>query len=202
MSFLFSLPSLSVAATRQSAEQVLENEPPEIVNRLEADRMLVLENIGGSDKESFVVAYVIFERPLEEVLTLLRQAERQVEYRPELAGVKTLETLKDGRVDEQRIRFLFTNLVYRVRYHEYPDTGRLEWKLDPRFENDLARFEGYWEFSTYAAEPNRTLARFGSLVDVGPAVPKFIQRGMSRKTVLRYLRNTRRWIDSNGKWRP
>jgi hypothetical protein len=202
VSVLISLTSLSAAAARQSAEEILAGEPPEIVTRLEADRMLVLEDIGGSGAESFVVAYVIFERPFEDVLRLLRQAERQMEYRPELAGVKTLETFDDGRVDEQRLRILFADLVYRVRYREDPATGRLEWKLDPRFENDLDRFEGFWELATYAAEPNRTLARFGSRVDIGPAVPDFIQRGMSRKTVLRYLRNTRRWIDSNGEWRP
>jgi len=33
-------------------------------------------------------------------------------------------------------------------------------------------------------------------------VPRFVQSGMSRKTVLRYVQNVQRWIDSDGRWRP
>lgn len=186
----------------RSAESVLAGEPPELVERLMEKRLLVLEE-AGKDRESFVIAYVVFERSVRDVVGLLRQADRQVEYRPELDRVETIRTFENGRIDEQQIRIMFTKLVYRVRYRDVADTeGRLEWTLDRDFDNDLGHFEGFWELYAFEGHPNRTLARFGSMVDVGPAVPRFIQKSMSRKTVLRYLGNARSWIDSDGEWRP
>ncbi len=194
--------ALASLGAGRSAEEVLENEPPELAARLDSEGLVVLEDVGGSGAESFIVAYVVFEQPHGEVVRLLRQAERQPEYRTELDRVATVERFEGGRIDEQRVRIMFTELVYRLRYDESPDARRFEWKLDPDFDNDMQTMEGFWEFLPYESDPSRTLARFGSNVDVGPAVPRFIQKGLSRRTVIRYLRNCRQWIDSRGEWRP
>ncbi len=189
-------------AELRDAKQILASEPPELVERLFAEELLVLED-ASKGRESFIIAYVIFEKPVAEIVDLLRQASRQTEYRPELDHVETVRVLEDGRIDEQRIRIMFTKLVYRVRYLDKADTeGRLEWKLDPDFDNDLGNFEGFWELFPFAGDTSRTLARFGSNVNVGPMVPRFVQRGMSRKTVMTYLENCRKWINSGGEWRP
>jgi len=37
---------------------------------------------------------------------------------------------------------------------------------------------------------------------VGRAVPRMLQDALSRKTVLRTVENTRKWVDSDGRWRP
>jgi hypothetical protein len=200
--FVLATGALLGTGAGRSAEQVLAGEPAELVTALEKQKVLVVEDVGGDGARSFVVAWVIFERSPDQVLARLREAERQPEYRPELGGVETVERFENGRVDEQRLRILFTEFVYRLRYTEEPATGRLEWKLDPRFENDLRAMEGFWELYSYSSNPERTLARFGSNVDVGPAVPRFVQKGLSRNTVLRYVKNTRRWVDSDGSWRP
>jgi hypothetical protein len=194
--------SLCLLGAQPSAEQVLTNEPADLAKRLDREKLIVLEDVSSGGSESFVIAYLIFERRREEVIELLRLAERQTEYRPELDSVKTVRKLENGRIDEQHLRILFTEIVYRLRYVDVPGSNRFDWKLDPDFDNDLRRMEGFWELSAYHSDPNRTLARFGSNVDVGPAVPRVIQKGMSRRTVLRYLENCRRWIDSNGEWRP
>lgn len=194
--------ALMTSGGRPAADALLAAEPPELVERLREERVLVLEEIGGEGPESFIVAYVLFERGPEEVAALLRQAERQPEYRPELSEVRTVRELPDGRVDEQRIRILFSEMVYRLRYREDPASGRMEWRLDPDFDNDLRRMRGFWELYAFEGSPDRTLGRFGSDVDVGRMVPGFLQRGLSRKAVLDYLRNCRRWIDSDGEWRP
>lgn len=194
--------AIPAAGAGESAEGVLEREPPELVERLMDQRLLVFEDAGKS-RDSFVIAFVMFESSVQDVVGLLRQASRQTEYRTELDSVETIRTFENGRIDEQRIRIMFTDLIYRLRYRDVAETeGRLEWALDPDFDNDMSQFEGFWEFHPFAQEPNRTLARFGSNVDVGPAVPRFIQKSMSRKTVVSYLENCRRWIDSGGEWRP
>jgi hypothetical protein len=187
---------------RHTAESVLEREPPELVARLLKERLVVLEDVHGDGSESFIISYVIFERSRSEVVDLMKQAERQPEYRPELKSVKTVERFEGGRVDEQSMKIMFRKMVYRLRYQRDAETGRLEWKLDPSFDNDLRRLEGFWELYEFVETRERTLGRFGSRVDVGRSVPRFIQKGMSRKTVLRYVDNCRMWIDSDGKWRP
>lgn len=194
--------AIPVFGAGEHAEAVLEGEPAEVVERLMEQGYVVLEET-GSDSESYIVAWVLFERPVQQVVALLRQAARQTEYRTELDHVETIRTFENGRIDEQRIRIMFTTFVYRLRYHDVADTeGKLEWALDPDFDNDMRVVAGFWEFHPFEHEPNRTLARFGSNVNVGPAVPRFIQKRISRKTVLRYLKNSRRWIDSGGEWRP
>lgn len=190
-----------VVGARPSAESLLAGQPPEFVTRLEDDRVLVLEDVGGGE-QSFIIAYVLFERSRDQVVGLLKQASRQSEYRPELRNVKTVRTLPNGRVDEQQLKVLFKKFTYRLRYQDDADTGRITWALDPEFDNDLARMDGFWELYGFEAGPERTLGRFGSNVEVGGGVPKFVQKGMSRKTVLRYVRNFRHWIDSDGEWRP
>ncbi len=191
----------AMGGARPSAESVLSGEPPELVSRLQDERVLVLEDVGESE-QSFIVAYVLFERSREHVVGLLRQASRQSEYRPELNKVRTIRTLPDGRIDEQELKILFRKLTYRLRYQDDPTSERITWELDPDFDNDLARMDGFWELYGFADSPQRTLGRFGSNVEVGAGVPKFVQKGMSRKTVLRYVRNFREWIDSDGEWRP
>ncbi|MEN8161643.1 MAG: hypothetical protein ABFS41_16355, partial [Myxococcota bacterium] len=59
---------------------------------------------------------------------------------------------------------------------------------------------GYWEL--HELEGGRTLARFGTRVNVSAAVPGFLQNGITRKNVPESLDNTRQWIDSGGRWRP
>lgn len=187
------------AADARTAEQVLAAEPPELAERLRRERMLVLEDVGGG-QDSFIVAFVLFAQPRARVTGLLEQAERQPEYRPELKSVRTIERTPDTRVDEQRLTILFQEFVYRLRYTRDADSGRLAWALDPAFDNDLRQVEGFWEL--YEGQDGTTLGRFGSRVDVGPAVPAFVQKTLSRQTVLRYVENARRWVDSEGRWRP
>ena len=196
---------LIVAATlglgaQPSAEAVLGAEAPDIATRIEKERVVLLQQ--GGDADGTVVALVLFNKPQSRVAALLREAERQPEYRPELVTVRTVQQLPDGRIDEQRIKILFTELVYRLRYHEDSGTGQLTWRLDDSFDNAIARMQGFWELHDFDHGSERTLGRFGSDVDVGSGVPRFVQNGMSRKKVLQYIQNVRRWVDSDGRWRP
>ena len=81
--------------------------------RLDSEKLIVLEDVSSGGSESFVIAYLIFDRRREDVMELLRLAERQTEYRPELDSVKTVRKLENGRIDEQHLRILFTEIVYR-----------------------------------------------------------------------------------------
>lgn len=201
---VLALAAATVVATDAwpSAEEILAASTPEIRQKLGDQRVVMLEEVGGDGRASFLVALVAFDRPRARVLELLKEAERQPEYRPELVEVQTVQTLPNGRIDEQRIKILFLKLRYRLRYREDTETGRLSWNLDEAFDNEIAVMDGFWELHAFEGEPGRTLGRFGSKVDVGKGVPSFVQKGMSRKTVVRYLLNLRQWVDSDGTWRP
>ena len=49
-----------------------------------------------------------------------------------------------------------------------PDVGRVEWRLDPEADNDIASTEGYWELVPIDAG-ERTLIRYLALAEVGYA---------------------------------
>jgi hypothetical protein len=183
-----------------TAESILAQAPPELVERLFEKKMLLVEVTKNEGEGTLFVAYVLFEQPRRRVVQLLTQPGRQKEYRPELRHLEVVETGPDTRVDEHRLKIMFTNVVYRLRVRRDRATERLSWHLDPSFDNDLRRMEGFWEL--HEPGEDRTQGRFGAIVDVGRAVPRVLQDALSRKTVRRTVENTRKWVDSDGRWRP
>ena len=190
----------ALAEAEPSAEALLAAAPSGLRSKLESERVVVLDATSEPDLAGFVVALAIFSRPRRDVVELVSQSARQTEYRPELESVAVISDGANERVDEHRLRILFKEVVYRLRYQRDPQTDRIAWMLDPRFDNDLHRLDGFWEF--YDLPGERTLGRFGSHVDVGPAFPDFVQKRLSRQTVIRTVENCRQWVDAHGEWRP
>jgi hypothetical protein len=188
------------AAAPPTAESVLAQEPPELVEELRARGLVVLEDVASREPATFVIAYVRFAQPRPRVVALVSDPARQREWRTDLHSVDTVERTEWVRIDEIHLRVMFRELVYRVRYERDPATDRIAWRLDPRFENDLATFDGFWEF--YPAEGGGTLGRFGTRVDAGAAIPAFLQRELTRRNVVGTMENCRKWVDSGGTWRP
>ena len=127
---------------------------------------------------------------------LLAQTSRQNEYRPELEAIETLESREDGSIDEQRLRIMFIDIRYHLRNRVDPLKRRIHWELAPGFENDLERVEGSWEL--YALEDERTLGVFSTIVELGSAMPSFLQDYVTRKNLPGTLERCRRWVDGNG----
>jgi len=184
----------------RSAEEILSGQPAELRERLEQQKVVILTPEGGDGADHWVKALAIFERPRDEVMHLIAQSTRQIEYRPEITAISTVERFPHGTVDEHQLRILFVKLTYHLRAQIDYAQGRAWWSLDDHFANDLARLDGYWEF--YELGPSRTLGAFGTVVDIGPALPGFLQDLATRKNVPQTVDRTRRWVDSNGTWRP
>jgi hypothetical protein len=111
-----------------------------------------------------------------------------------------VEASDERVVEEQHLKIAFLDVAYRLECHVDTGTRTLTWQLDPSFESTLEHVSGYWEL--HALDGGRTLARFGTKVSVSPAVPGFLQNGITRKNVPEGLENTRQWVDSDGRWRP
>ncbi len=191
--------ALAAPVAAPDARALLAGEPPALVRTLERQHFVLLEEVERGEG-AFFLAYVIFRRPAERVYELLAASERQSEYRPDLRESRRVELLPDGQVDEHRMRILFVNIVYRLRYSRDPSRARIAWLTDPRFDNSVRKVEGFWEL--FALDAQRALGRFGTMVDVGPALPRSFQDSLTRKNVLRNVEDVRRWVDSDGAWRP
>jgi len=186
----------------EAVEHALAGQPPGVVRRLLDENVVILSDSepGRSGDPTEVRGLVLFAQPRSRVLQLLLQTARQIEYRPDLEKIETVERFADGEVDEQEMRIMLMRISYWLRYRWDLSAARITWGLDPRFPNDLHTTEGYWELEEI--DDVHTLGRFGTRVDVGPALPAFLQEIATRKNLPLTLDRCRRWIDSDGRYRP
>jgi hypothetical protein len=181
-----------------SAQALLDAQPEDRREELFEERMVLLPSDGLPEGQ--VEALVLFSQPPEKVWELLLQRERQQEFRPELTALSVTERDANGLLEEQHLKIAFLTVSYRLRDRFDAANRTLSWELDPSFESMLEHVSGYFELHELAG--GRTLARFGTKVSVSPAVPGFLQNGITRKNVPETLENTRQWVDSDGLWRP
>ena len=196
---------------RPQALELLMAYGPDVVQQLEREGVVIVEHpspvqLAGSEQAGaeggagWVWALVLFEQPWERTFSLLAQTERQREFRKELGSVISLDRYPQGAVDEHRLKVLFIPIVYRLRFSiTYPER-HLQWELDRDFDNGIDLLSGYWELYEYGE--GRTLALFATGVRVGKALPGWLQDSITRRSVPNSLQATRRWVDSDGSWRP
>jgi Polyketide cyclase / dehydrase and lipid transport len=182
----------------ESAQALLDAQPEDVVEEL-MDERLVLMSTSSSDS-GLVEALVLFSQPVETVWALLIQRERQNEYRPELTEIEVVERAPNALLEEQHLKIAFLSVSYRLRNRFDEPTRTITFEIDPSYESTIQHVSGYWEL--HALDGGRTLARFGTRVNVSSAVPGFLQNGITRKNVPESLENTRQWVDSGGRWRP
>jgi len=187
---------------RLGAHDILAAQPEDLVSRLLQEKVIVLQEVRreGPLSGAVISSYVVFDRPVERVYRLLAQSARQTEFRPELTSIETVEHGRYGPIDLQRLKILFQRYQYRLEYRLFPGVRRIEWQLDERFENDLAKVSGMWEL--FSMDDEHTLGRSGTSIDVGPAVPGFLQDWITRKNLPGTMERVRLWVNSNGKYRP
>jgi hypothetical protein len=168
---------------------------------LEKERVLLMQpQSANSDHAGGAEALVLFEQPRARVLRLLTSTPRQIEYRPELQRLRVVEATERGDVVEYQVRFMLSTLRYRARHAWDMEAGRVWWTLDPEYPNDLATLDGLWELR--ALDARRTLGRFTTRIDIGPALPAFLQEHATRRRLPEAMELVRRWVDSGGRWRP
>ena len=185
-------------SARESGWALLRAEPPELVAALLEEKIALLDGPRGPHKHGGGMshAYVVFEQPAARAFELLAETARQGEYREEIDRLATVATLPDGSIDEHAIRILFVEMVYRLRYHVDPVARRIAWQLDATFDNPVSSIDGFWEI--YELGPSRSLGRFGTAVDVGDALPAWLEEAVTRKNLPNTLDGCRRWVDAGG----
>lgn len=189
----------------ETASELLAQLSEDERQELSEDRVMLLDSAGDG---KLVSALVLFTPPPEQVLPMVSDASRQVEYRPELKRSTTMVELHDGviqqqqmklQVEQQQMKVAFIKLVFHLHFVIDEEHLNVSWSLAEGYENDLQQADGFWQL--YPLGDGSTLARFGTRVDVG-SMPGFLQDFATRKNVPKTLERTRRWVDSGGTWRP
>ncbi len=194
-------PAVASAQTLRASE-LIANLEPDIAQDLFKQGWALVDTPGPEDGHfDGFEALVIFELPPDQVMGLLSQTTRQREFRPDLSSIDTIEQNEDGSVEEHRMRVMFVKIVYRLHYHVSAENSLIQWKLKPAPpENSLDEIEGFWEL--HPMQVGRTLARFGSRVRIGKALPSFLENIVTRSKLPENIKNSRRWVNSNGSYRP
>ena len=188
---------LSARVASADDEAIFAMLPGEVVDRLRGEGIAILP---GAADGKHVEAVVLFEQPRHRTMRLLSQTTRQHEFRPELIHVEPILWSESDVLDRHTLRVMFVPIEYHLRSHFDFESYRIWWELDPDSPNDLRRLEGFWQLEEL--DSNRTLGRFGSRVEVGPALPSFLQDLMTRRGVTRTMRQVRLWVNSDGTYRP
>ena len=133
-------------------------------------------------------------------MRLLSQSARQAEYRSELREVLPLDRHEGRNIEQHRLRIAFVNVIYRVSTRVDFEQARIVWNLDDRYDNDVERIEGHWQIETLPHD--RSLGHFATVVDVGAALPDFLENAITARLLPETIENIRRWVDSDGRYRP
>jgi hypothetical protein len=190
------------ATLTNALQDALAEIPPQLVRQLLEEKVILLSEAdpGPVGEPEPVKALVLFAKPESRVFQLLLQTARQTEYRPDLKRAEAVERFPDGEVDVQEMRIMLMRISYWMRYHWDPSAERISWELDPRFPNDLRVADGSWQLREVDAD--HTVGLFATRVDVGPELPSSLQEFATRKNLPQTLERCRRWIDSDGRYRP
>jgi hypothetical protein len=171
----------------------------EDIERLERGEVVILVEAEEKDPGRKIHAAFLLKQTIDRSWELLRQPERQSEFTSRLEE-STFVSEEGGNMV---VRFLLKVLLLKVRYqiiHIFDDEiYGVDISLDPRYDNDLAIFDGRWRL--YPVDDGVTLARYSALVRLSPWIPRFIERFLARQSIPAAMEAWKRWIDSGGTWR-
>ena len=205
------LTALVLISTRAAAGQPLpvaaEGSPfyqptPELMKKLERHHVVLTESepASGDSRVGIVEALVLFDQPRETVMRMLIETDRQIEYRPELKNLQVIESDDHSTKAEYHLSLMLVTVAYRARQEWDTEAGRVWWSLDPEFPNGIRRLDGLWELREL--DENHTLGHFSSRIDLGSALPAWLQDYATRKKLPESMEHVAHWVDSGGRWRP
>ncbi|MSP63086.1 MAG: hypothetical protein EXR72_22660 [Myxococcales bacterium] len=191
LGLFFTLSAATVGLTDEELTTALRGEVP---TRTEA-----FTSAGGKSTGRGVGAIVI-DRSVAEVWTTLARFEDKADYIPRLEKAEVLEKKPSLVRVRMTIDASVTTAVYTALFELDEKLHAIHWKLDmTAIDNTIADVDG--GYNVFALDPARTLVVYRTFVDTGRAVPAFIQKYMSRRSIPDLLRAVKRRVESGGLWR-
>lgn len=153
---------------------------------------------GSGDQKRFIQAAILFNQPIDKAWQLFRKTENQHRYLPDLDECKLVKRDAKGDLVDFEVELAGFEIEYRI-HHVYDDANyKLSWGLDPSYDNDMKRVDGFWHLYKYSE--TQTLARYGTQVEVSSLIPEFIMKKLTRDNLPANMQAVKKYIESGGKW--
>jgi ribosome-associated toxin RatA of RatAB toxin-antitoxin module len=128
------------------------------------------------------------------VWTVLTDFEKWPSFMPHITGTQVTRTSGTRTWVHQTFRIVFLGMQHTTIYQLDPHFGRLSWSLDPTQRHDLKSSQGRWSLIR-ANDGQQTLVRYGTAVDAGRAVPKFVEDMLTRRSLSSLIINLRSEVE-------
>lgn len=174
---------------------------PELKAQIDKEGQSLLGEEKGADGSygGYIRAVAIFHQSKKRVFELMTDTATQALYLPHIVNAIVAAKPTNGELTQFALKFLWSDVKFRVQHWFYPEMSRSEWNLDTSVPHDIKAQEGYWQL--YELDANTTVGEYGTKVETGMAVPKFIQDMFARGDIPKALTAFRKYMDSNGKYR-
>ena len=169
------------------------------ITRLKNGEVVILDRPEKVEGRTMITAAIIFNQNIDTVWSLITQGWRQEEYLPRLDRSKLIKKWDGGDIIEFHVSILGISINYQILGTRDKSHYYSHWKLNPSFKNDMKEVSGFWRF--YWIDEKHTLARYGTWVEIGRAIPDAVQEYLTKRDLPEALGAVKKWINSNGKYR-
>lgn len=147
---------------------------------------------GEANHENFASG-LIAHSP-QRVWAVLTDFEKWPSFMPHITGTQVTRTSGTQMWVHQTFRIVFLGMQHTTIYQLDPRFGRLSWSLDPTQRHDLKSSQGRWSLIP-ANDAQQTLVRYGTAVDAGRRVPKFVENMLTRRSLSSLIINLRSEVE-------
>jgi hypothetical protein len=191
----------SAPGPESAGARYIKSLAPDVQKKLQAENQVLLgeEKADSATYGGYIRAVAIFHLPKKRVFDLMCDTATQALYLPHLVSANVDSKPANGELTRFALKFLWSNVKFRVQHWFYPEQSRSEWHLDTSVPHDIKAQEGYWQL--FEMGPDVTVGEYGTRVETGMAVPKFISDMFARGDIPKALTAFRKYMDSDGKYR-
>lgn len=178
---------------RTPGARFLSTLPAGTLDELRKKGLVVLDQ-KANGKDNLIRAVVRFERPRDQVFSVLTQPAKQFDYLPHVTQSKSVGRSEQGESVDMVVSFLFT-FRYRTEHWFYPEESRMEWNLDPTGAQGLKEQLGFWQL--YALDEKTTIGEYGTHVASDSDFINFLRGLGERGGIAEALGSMRRYVHVN-----
>lgn len=192
---------LRVVDGLSEGQRFINSLPAEVRQQLNTDRRVLLPEDQSKDgaMAGYIKAVALFSQPKDRVYTLITDPSTQVLFLPRLEQSTTVRRTAEGELTEFHLAVSLATVKFRTQHWWWPNHSRIEWALDPSWDNDIKVAGGFWQ--VFALDEKTSVGEYGTQVDTGLPVPEALATYLTRKDMPAALDAFQKYIDSNGAWR-